>query len=114
MEDWKSKLSSLEGLKGGLEPEAEEMTAVPVPGKPLKHMVTVFYERKGRGGKEVTILADFTPALNPAELESLASDLKKSLGCGGAARGGEILLQGDRRARVRQVLDAKNFKTKGL
>ena len=74
--------------------------------------VTIFYETKGRAGKPATILADFA-GVTDAEIEDLASVLKKKLGTGGSCRGGEILIQGDRRTQLRSLLAAAGFKVKG-
>lgn len=77
-----------------------------------KHQpVTLFYERKGRGGKEATIIAGFD--VDDIELAEIASTIKKRLGAGGSARDGEILVQGDRREALRQLLPKLGFKVKG-
>jgi translation initiation factor 1 len=47
------------------------------------------------------------------EINSLAADLKRALGTGGSVRGTEILLQGDRRAKIRESLTKKGFTVKG-
>jgi translation initiation factor 1 len=62
-------------------------------------------ERKGRGGKEVTIVDKL--GLRPAELERWCKDLKQALGCGGSVDGETIVLQGDLRTRVPAVLTAR-------
>lgn len=67
-------------------------------------------ERKGRGGKTATIIEGFTGTDD--ELKALATRLKQQLGVGGSARGGEILIQGDCRQRLREIL-AKEFIVKG-
>lgn len=59
-------------------------------------------ERKGRGGKEATIIEKL--ALPTAELERWCSELKKALGCGGAIDGDTIVLQGDLRKRLSALL----------
>jgi translation initiation factor 1 len=51
-------------------------------------------ERKGHGGKTVTVVEGV--AASPRELEALARRLRKALGCGSWVDGGAILLQGDR------------------
>lgn len=76
--------------------------------KAKKPQVTLFYERKGRAGKEATILADFV-GLNDDEIAVLASEIKRKLGTGGSVRGGEILIQGDRRKEIREMLTQRGF-----
>lgn len=70
------------------------------PGRAVVHM-----ERKGRGGKEVTVVDKL--GLRAHELEVWCKDLKQALGCGGAVDGELIVLQGDLRARLPAVLTAK-------
>lgn len=74
--------------------------------------VTLFYESKGRAGKPATILADFE-GVDDADISELASELKRALGTGGSCRGGEILIQGDRRPQLRKILTARGFRVKG-
>ena len=62
-------------------------------------------ERKGRGGKEVTVVDKLE--LKPAELESWCRELKAALGCGGSVDGDLIVLQGDLRKRLPTVLTQK-------
>ena len=62
-------------------------------------------ERKGRGGKEVTVVERLE--LRPAEMETWCRDLKQALGCGGSVDGDAIVLQGDLRTRVPTVLTAR-------
>jgi len=50
-------------------------------------------ERKGHGGKTVTVIDGL--ALPPARLEALARAMRKALGCGSWAESGRIALQGD-------------------
>lgn len=74
-----------------------------------KPAVAIHYERKGRHGKEATILTGLD-SLSDEALADLASTLKRRLGTGGSARGGEILLQGDRREEVRGILDSLGYR----
>jgi translation initiation factor 1 len=57
--------------------------------------VRVGRETKGRAGKGVTLITGLP--LSPAELETLAGELKKRCGSGGTVRGGAIEIQGDHR-----------------
>ncbi len=59
-------------------------------------------ERKGRGGKEVTVVEKLE--LKPAELERWLKVLKQGLGCGGTVEGTDLVLQGDQRERVGDLL----------
>ena len=47
------------------------------------------------------------------QLSEIASKIKKRLATGGSARGGEILVQGDRREELRTLLADMGYKVKG-
>jgi translation initiation factor 1 len=68
-------------------------------------------EKKGRGGKTVTVVYDLPN--NAAFLKELSQELKRACGTGGAVADGAIELQGDLRERVRDVLTKKGFVVKG-
>ncbi|HMK72651.1 MAG TPA: translation initiation factor [Myxococcaceae bacterium] len=65
-------------------------------------------ERKGRGGKEVTVVEQL--ALPRGELEAWLADLRRALGCGGAEEDGALVLQGDHRRRVEEWLRARGVR----
>ena len=68
-------------------------------------------EKKGRGGKTVTVVAGLPR--NAALLASLASELKRACGTGGTAADGAVEIQGDLRERLRPLLAAKGWRVKG-
>lgn len=68
-------------------------------------------EKKGRGGKTVTVV-DGLPR-NAAFLKELCQELKRACGTGGTVADGAVELQGDLRERVREVLLEKEFVVKG-
>ncbi|MCB1672503.1 MAG: hypothetical protein R3F41_01250 [Gammaproteobacteria bacterium] len=72
--------------------------------------VTVQRERKGRAGKEVTVVRDLP--LNQLELQLLASSLKKHCGCGGTVTQDTIEIQGDQRERIRRYLSDQGYQVK--
>src|SRR5215475_259450 len=96
----------LEALRGSL-PAGPVQPASPAPDArpqgPARAVVRM--ERKGRGGKEVTVVDKL--GLGPAALEAWCRDLKQALGCGGSVDDELIVLQGDLRARVAAVLTAR-------
>ena len=81
------------------------------PGKPGKIVATLRMEKKGRGGKTVTVV-DGLPR-NAAFLKDLCQELKRACGTGGAVSEDTIELQGDLRDRVREHLLKKEFIVKG-
>jgi translation initiation factor 1 len=65
-------------------------------------------ERKGRGGREVTVVEKLD--LGARELDEWLGELKRALGCGGAVEGDALVLQGDARDRVRALLEARGVR----
>lgn len=96
--DWKSALSAFLDTNPGL-PEGEETpAAVEKPAKLPR--LDIMLDRK-RAGKTATIITGFEP---DAAIKEIAARIKQRLGAGGSARGGEILIQGDRRNDVAGIL----------
>jgi translation initiation factor 1 len=78
---------------------------------PLRIVAKLRMEKKGRGGKTVTVV-DGLPR-NSAFLKELSHELKRACGTGGAVLDGAVELQGDLRDRVRTVLEQKGYVVKG-
>jgi translation initiation factor 1 len=73
--------------------------SVPVDNRPAaRARVRVGREVAGRAGKGVSVISGLP--LAPADLEALASRLKRLCGAGGAVRDGVIEIQGDHRDRL--------------
>ena len=68
-------------------------------------------EKKGRGGKTVTVVYDLPH--NEAFLKDLSQKLKRTCGTGGAVVDNTIELQGELRDRVRGMLQELGFTVKG-
>lgn len=78
-------------------PPSEVTSTAKIPARAVLRL-----ERKGRGGKEVTVLEQ--TELPEETLESWCRELKQALGCGGSVEELSIVLQGDRREKVKQWL----------
>lgn len=70
----------------------------------LHGKLVVRREKKGRGGKAVTVIEGLR--LPPAALEDLARQLRRSLGCGAHVEAETIVLAGAQTERVRDWLAA--------
>jgi len=66
--------------------------------------IVVRRERKGRGGKTVTLVSGIERP--PAELERIAKTMRKALGCGSTVEAGTIVLLGDIVPRAQAWLQA--------
>ncbi len=78
---------------------------------PAKLVAKLRIEKKGRGGKTVTVIYDLPR--NTAFLRDLTQDLKRTCGTGGTAAEESVELQGDHRERVREFLLKKGYTVKG-
>jgi translation initiation factor 1 len=65
---------------------------------------------KGRNGKPVTIITGL-PLTGP-DLKAIAKELKNRCGVGGSIEESNILIQGDKRDRIREVLETKGYTVK--
>jgi translation initiation factor 1 len=65
-------------------------------------------ERKGRGGKVVTVIDSLGGSRET--LEEVARALKEACGTGGTVKGGSIELQGDHRERAAAALSARGYR----
>lgn len=69
---------------------------------PKLQKLRIRLDTKHRAGKAVTLLTGFIGTAE--DLESLGKQLKNHCGSGGAAKDGEIIVQGDHRDKVQQWL----------
>jgi translation initiation factor 1 len=77
---------------------------------PNGQTVAIHFEKKGRGGKTVTILRGLQ--LTEADLKTLGKDLKQACGTGGTVKDGTIEIQGDHREKLAARLKILGYRTK--
>ena len=98
------KLSSLEELAkiqfDNLAPDREELnTSEP---EFIPQDLEAHFSNKGRAGKTVTLIKGFQG--DQLELKALAKTLKNAVGVGGTVKNGEIIIQGNYRDKLMQLL----------
>ena len=107
--DWKSRLGMVYSTNPDYEYKTgDENEAGTLP--PARQDLRVWLDRKQRAGKQVTLVKGFVGSDD--DLRALGSMLKSKCGVGGTAKDGEIIIQGDFRDRVTDILTKAGYKAK--
>jgi translation initiation factor 1 len=96
----------LANLRGDLPSKPAVPAAKAAPKGPARAVVRM--ERQGRGGKEVTVIEQL--GLGDAALQAWLKELKQALGCGGTLEKDALVLQGDHRERLPELLEKKGVR----
>lgn len=107
--DWKKRLGVVFSTNPDFVYEEEAVTEAETL-EPSRQNLIVSIDRKGRGGKQVTLVTGFVGSAS--DLAELGRTLKVKCGVGGSAKDGEITVQGDFRDRVVAVLKDMGYKAR--
>ncbi len=112
----KKKLQNLSDLGGfvfstndDFEYASEETTATLANNK---QYLEAHFSNKGRGGKTVTVIKGFEGT--DEDLKLLGKFLKTKCGVGGSVKDKEIIIQGDFRNKIIQVLEKEKYNVKRI
>jgi translation initiation factor 1 len=110
----KKKLSDLSDLGGfifstdkNFQFENEEVQETLSPNKQFLEAV---FSNKGRSGKTVTLIKGFVG--NEDDLKELAKLLKTKCGVGGSVKDNEIIIQGNYRDKIMEILKKEGYNVK--
>ncbi len=99
--DWKRREGVVYSTSNEFEyNQGDQSDAETLPASQQK--LKVLLDKKSRAGKQVTLVEGFIGTED--DLKELGKLLKNKCGVGGSAKAGEILIQGDHRDKVLQVL----------
>ena len=104
--DWKERLNIVYSTNPNFRYETEEEETVETL-PPGRQRLRVQLDRKNRGGKTVTLITGFIGS--EEDLKDLGKLLKTKCGVGGSAKEGEIIVQGDFRQRVLELLKQEGY-----
>lgn len=104
--DWKDRLNVVyltnPDFKYELDDEEEQTTL-----QPSQQRLRVQLDRKNRGGKVVTLVTGFIGTED--DLKELGKFLKSKCGVGGSSKDGEIIVQGDFKQKVLELLKKEGY-----
>ena len=107
--DWKDRLGVVYSTNSDFRYDKEDQSEPEtLPANQQKLIVQL--DKKNRKGKAVTLITGFAGSSD--DLEKLGKMLKTKCGVGGTAKDGEVLIQGDFREKVMQLLTNEGYKVK--
>lgn len=104
--NWKERLNVVYSTNPDFNYECEEEGETATLDK-KQQKLRVSIEKKGRGGKTVTLVNGFIGTED--DLKELGKLLKTKCGVGGSAKDGEIIIQGEFKQRVIDLLKAEGY-----
>lgn len=78
--------------------------------EPAKQNLRIWLEKNQRGGKEVSVIRNFIGT--DEAMEKLCKEIKTKCGTGGSVKENEIIIQGDQRKKISEILTKLGYKFK--
>jgi translation initiation factor 1 len=104
--DWKKRLGVVFSTNPDFKYE-EEAEQEPATIEPSRQNLIVGIDRKGRAGKQVTLITGFVGTSD--DLAELGRTLKVKCGVGGSVKDEEILIQGEFKEKVIEILKKEGY-----
>jgi translation initiation factor 1 len=99
--DWKDRLNVVYSTNPNFQYETNDLETFETLPKE-KQVLRISLDKRNRGGKKVTLITGFIG--KEEDLEDLGKWLKVKCGVGGSAKDREIIIQGDVRNKVCEIL----------
>ena len=106
MNDWKKRLNIVYSTSPDFR-YSEETTLEEETRPNEKQQLRISLDKRNRKGKAVTLITGFVGSDN--DLQELGKLLKTKCGVGGSAKESEIIVQGDHRQKVLEILQKEGY-----
>ncbi len=108
-----SSLSDLGSFAYSTNPDFKPEEDEPIAElSPQEQHLEAHFSKKGRGGKVVTVIKGFEGS--EEALKKMGKLLKNKLGVGGSVKDGEIIIQGNNREKVVDILKTEGYSVKKI
>jgi translation initiation factor 1 len=106
MNDWKKRLDIVYSTNPDYHFDDESNNNIETLAKE-KQLLRISLDKRNRKGKSVTLITGFSGS--ETDLDALGKQLKTKCGVGGSTKGGEIIIQGDHRNKVLNILQKEGY-----
>jgi translation initiation factor 1 len=109
--DWKKRDGIVYSTESNFDysyQQSEEASTLP----PQQQNLRVMLDKSMRAGKQVTLVTGFIGTAT--DLEQLGKLLKSKCGVGGSVKDNEVIIQGDHREKLVQILIKEGYKAKKI